>query len=275
MRTGRPADIRLVVVLGLLAVLITGCAGSLSDGRRWGADATWRPGWARVWSAAATAALDARTLVPAAAAGVLSIGHLDRELSDAAADRTPVFGSRSSALTYSDVMRGALLGEAIITGFTTPSGDLDREWWMAKLKGLLVEGGAIGATEGVTQILQRGTGRTRPDGSDDRSFPSGHASSSFAAAAQASSNLATLGLDPGLRTILEVTNTAAATSVAWARVEGRKHFPTDVLVGASLGNFLGLFVHKAFLGTPKEDSSYWRIFPIPGGAMLELGWKLE
>jgi hypothetical protein len=58
-------------------------------------------------------------------------------------------------------------------------------------------------------------------------------------------------------------------------VENRKHFSSDVFAGAALGSFLGLFIHDAFLRTPKEDSSYWRVFPVPGGAMLELGWKLE
>lgn len=264
-----------LVVLTLVGALLAGCAGNLSNGRRWGADATLTPGWARVWHAATKAALDARTLVPAAASAVLAIGDLDERLSDAAVDKTPIFGSGSSARDYSDAMQAALITGAIVTGLAAPSGDFDGEWWIAKLKGTSTEGSAIGATAGVTELLKHGVGRTRPDRSDDKSFPSGHASSSFAAAAQSSSNLATLRFDPRVQSVLEGVNTAAATSVAWARVEGNKHFPTDVFAGAALGNFLGLFIHDAFLGVPDEDSSYWRIIPVSGGAMLLMGWKFS
>jgi hypothetical protein len=37
-------------------------------------------------------------------------------------------------------------------------------------------------------------------------------------------------------------------SVAWARVELGAHYPTDVLAGAVLGNFVSLLLHDAFLG---------------------------
>ena len=38
-----------------------------------------------------------------------------------------------------------------------------------------------------------------------------------------------------------------AAGTAWARVEGCKHYPSDVLFGAALGNFVAIFVHDAFL----------------------------
>ena len=173
----------------LVAALLGGCASHLSNGQRWGANATLRPGWERVGRAALNAALDARTLVPAAAAGVLAIGDLDDKLADAAQRRTPIFGSRSTALSFSDAMRAALIAEMVVTGITAPSGSVDEDWWWAKLKGLSVEASALGVTAGATELLQDGVGRRRPDGSSD-GFPSGHASSSFAAAALSSNNLA-------------------------------------------------------------------------------------
>ncbi len=219
------------------------------------------------------AALDPRTLIPGAAAGVLSIGDLDERLSRAAVDSTPVFGSQSTAQTYSDAMEAALVAEAIVTALATPSGNVDDEWWLAKLKGLSVEGGALGAVAGFTELLQHGVGRTRPDGSDAESFPSGHAANSSAAAVLSSRNLAAHRPDPRVQTFIEVANTVAAASVAWARVEADKHFATDVFVGAALGNFLGILIHDAFLGLSEEDSAYWRILPVRGGALLMLGWK--
>jgi membrane-associated phospholipid phosphatase len=219
------------------------------------------------------AALDPRTLAPAGAAAVLSIGDLDERLTREAADATPVFGSRKAAQIYSDAMEAALIAEAIGTALAAPSGPIDDEWWIAKLKGGLgVEGGALGVTAGLTYLLKEGVGRARPDGSADDSFPSGHAANSSAAAVLSSSNLAAQRLDPRVHTIVEVTNTVAAASVAWARVEAGEHFAADVFAGAALGNFVGMFVHDAFLGLSKEDAGYWRIVPVRGGAMLIIGW---
>jgi membrane-associated phospholipid phosphatase len=39
-----------------------------------------------------------------------------------------------------------------------------------------------------------------------------------------------------------------AVAEGWARVEGGVHFPTDVLVGEALGNFVARLFHDAFLG---------------------------
>ena len=32
-------------------------------------------------------------------------------------------------------------------------------------------------------------------------------------------------------------------------MEAQEHYPTDVLMGAALGNFIAILVHDAFLGT--------------------------
>ena len=261
-----------LAAVALLGLVLTGCAGLLPDGRRWGEDATIKPGWDVVWWSAARAALDARTLVPTAAAGVFAIGKFDENVSDWAAKKTPIFGSQSTARTYSDVMSYALLAESFLTILPTPSGDLDCCWLAAKAKGFLVEGLATGASAGVVEGLQATTHRERPDGSDDKSFPSAHSARSFTAAALAGSNLQSAPIDPWMRTAADVANTTAALSVAWARVEGHKHFPTDVLAGAAIGNFIGLFVQGAFLGV-REERAYWRILPLGGGAMLVLGWQ--
>jgi len=40
----------------------------------------------------------------------------------------------------------------------------------------------------------------------------------------------------------------AAAAVGWARVRGRRHFPTDVVAGALLGAAVGAAVHAAAPG---------------------------
>jgi len=52
-----------------------------------------------------------------------------------------------------------------------------------------------------------------------------------------------------------------ASGTAWARVEAGVHYPSDVLAGAALGNFLTAFIHDAFLNLPEESSVGFFIQP--------------
>lgn len=70
------------------------------------------------------------------------------------------------------------------------------------------------------------THRQRPNGSDHKSLPSGHASSSFAPAAFLYYRY---GAEYGVPAFI------AATFVSYTRVEARKHYVTDVLAGAAVG----------------------------------------
>jgi hypothetical protein len=156
----------------------TGC-GTLGSGRRWGQDAFSHLNLKTVTHAAQNAFFDLQTLLPAAGAILFAASDLDQEVSDWATDQTPLFGSQETAQEVSDYLRGALWAEAFATLIATPSGSEAEPWLDAKAKGLAVEGLAIGMTAGVTQGLKQLTDRTRPDGTDDLSFPSGHASGSL------------------------------------------------------------------------------------------------
>jgi membrane-associated phospholipid phosphatase len=77
----------------------------------------------------------------------------------------------------------------------------------------------------VTQGIQVSVRRIRPDGSSF-SFPSGHASGTFASAA-------VLHRHFGWR--VGVPSYAVAAYVATSRVQERRHFLSDVVVGAAIG----------------------------------------
>jgi hypothetical protein len=61
--------------------------------------------------------------------------------------------------------------------------------------------------------------------------------------------------------------------VAWARVEGEKHYPTDVLVGAALGNFITRFVHDAFMNLDEHERFSFYLEPARDGGKLFLTWE--
>jgi len=98
---------------------------------------------------------------------------------------------------------------------------------------------SLGAAQLVTSGLKGVILEERPDGSNDNSFPSGHTSISFAAAA-------TLEKRYGWQ--VGIPAHVVAAFVGLARVEARKHYVHDVVVGAAIGETAGWLI------TSKRDS---------------------
>jgi membrane-associated phospholipid phosphatase len=102
--------------------------------------------------------------------------------------------------------------------------------------GALQAGGSIVATSLITTGLKEAFPELRPDGSDRKSFPSGHTGMAFAAA---SSLYNRQGGSVGIPAL------AVATLVGIARVKADKHHWYDVAVGAGIGGGIGFFLtHK-------------------------------
>ncbi|HTI37114.1 MAG TPA: phosphatase PAP2 family protein [Vicinamibacterales bacterium] len=101
--------------------------------------------------------------------------------------------------------------------------------------------------------------RTRPNG-DPRSFPSGHASATFATATV---------LEQHYGWKVGVPMYALATYTAFERVHDRKHWPSDVTFGATVGfisaRTVTLHVRKSRVAVQPQ--------PIPGG--LAIGGTID
>ena len=246
----------------LILMLTTGC-GTLPDGRGWGQDAIYPPRWERVRAAAKHALFDPVTWIPALGAGVFAIDDFDQKTSDWATEHTPIFGSVSGADDASDNLKNALQMETAATWLLTPSGSEFPEWGFAKIRGGAVEYGALQATGALTDLGKSTTGRTRPDDSNDRSFPSQHASTAFANARLSNRNLDSIRMPAWARNSLKGGNLVMATGTAWARVEGKRHYPSDVLAGACLGNLVTTFIHDAFMNLPESKGVSFYIEPAP------------
>jgi membrane-associated phospholipid phosphatase len=127
--------------------------------------------------------------------------------------------------TASDVVRTALVAAAI--GVPVVEGD-DR--------GALEAAMSIGAAFLATEALKSTIPSQRPNGRDNRSFPSGHTSASFAAAATLSERQ---GWEIGVPAHI------AAAFVAVARVQAHEHRWRDVAAGAVIGEVAGrLLTHR-------------------------------
>jgi membrane-associated phospholipid phosphatase len=263
----------------LLAVIfisfsVMGC-GTVSNGRGWGQDAIYPLDFKKIPRAAFNALVDPQTFIPAAGALVFGLSKWDKKVSHWATYHTPIFGSTSNAANDALYFEISLYTEVFVTAVATPSGDDSKDWVYSKLKGMAVEGAAELVTAGMTSLLKDATGRTRPNRSGNASFPSGEASAAFSSVTLSNRNLDSIELPQEVKVPLKVVNILLGSTVAWARVEAQAHYPSDVLAGAALGNFLSATVHDSFLNLPKDKTYGFSISPLKGGVMAGLYFTLH
>jgi len=114
---------------------------------------------------------------------------------------------------------------------------------------------AIAMTSVMTSLIKNVAGRARPfvskdtaphdfeflrgrrEGSDYRSFPSGHSSSAFAAASAVTAEA--VRWKPALAPYVGVAMYGGAAMVALSRMYHDRHWGSDVVLGAALGTFSG------------------------------------
>jgi len=236
--------------------LLQACSGlATTSESSWPSPAGWR-------RAALTALKDPHTWVPAAAAAVFAAGDWDREFSDWARRERPLFGSPADAGQASDVLLAVSIGSALGTALPAPD-------WPQRLS---VQLGAFAGTGAATFTLKYTVGRSRPDDSDALGFPSGHAAFAFSAATLTRRNLAQLELSSPVRNSLDAASIALAAGTAWARLEAGVHYPSDVLAGAALGNFMAAFINDAWLaeGGLAGGTARLSVLPLSHGMFLQV-----
>jgi membrane-associated phospholipid phosphatase len=139
-----------------------------------------------------------------------------------------------------------------------PIGTLAVELWRGDKAGAWQLAQTFALTTGVTELLKETTGVRRPDGSDDKSFPSGHAARAFSAAAYVHQR-------HGIQTAWPLY--LAATYVGHTRVQADRHRWGEVAVSAALA----------------YGFARWRVQPLGAqaqvaagseGASVQLRWAL-
>ena len=203
----------------------------------------------------------------------------------AAIDRWVTEMDSHSAALVSDVLLYSLVASPLVfTGIDTPASGTTAAR-MGEDSAVTFQ--ALGATYLATVLLKMVVARPRPltyspsfdksvrfKGDARLSFPSGHASLSFAAASVLSVMLAErFGDSPGA--VAGITGSyLAATGAAAARVLGGKHFLTDVLAGAVLGTALGLTIPLLHTKRRQPAGGFDRTNLGPPTAMIGFGGVL-
>lgn len=265
-----PVKLYTLASILLIFPLIISC-GTMSNGKRWGQDATLFPGWERIKKSAVNVALEPETWAPAVCAAVIQIDNADERITEWAIKHTPVFGSKERANDASDLMVEAAGVAYLATTLATPGGDDAKEWTVSKSKGLAVGVTSLLASQGATAYLKEATNREGPDGVEE-CFPSMHTAKASSRATLASRNLESIPMSNTARYAFRTGFTALAAGTAWARVEGTTHYLGDVLVGYSLGHFVSAFINDAFLGVDSPDDPGLIIEASKDEFIVGIGW---
>jgi membrane-associated phospholipid phosphatase len=115
----------------------------------------------------------------------------------------------------------------------------------------------VGTTYGLSRIVRE----ERPDGSDQHSFPSNTTALAFAPAAYLWGRY---GWTYG------VPATAAASFVAFSRVDGQKHHWYDVMASAGIAFAYSEIFTTRFRGNDRLTAA---AYPTRGGAMVEMTYR--
>lgn len=183
-----------------------------------------------------------------------------------------------AATTLSDIGIIVLPAAAVITSFAT-------DGWPGGLHDTLAIGEAMGVSFLVTEALKYTVARERPlaiyleaehpkrqkaPWEDNISFPSGHASTAFSAVAATATVQSLRGRDALPYWLVGLP---LATSVAYFRVAGLHHWPTDVVAGAAIGTLSGIFIprllHKGPEPKAERQESSLRARQVPDRQMVQ------
>lgn len=239
-------------------LLTAGCA-TVAPEDSWGRTVHW-PGGHGLKRAFVQAAGDPQTWAPVVGAALLQLGDADQNASEWLAREQPMFGSNAS--DRSDTLSDLTTAMYFVTALAAPSATL-----RDKGAGLAVGVGAISLNKAVTDGLKSSIGRDRPNGRDDRSMPSGHASNAGVSAALAVANLAYLPTPDWLRQSMKVGLYSMAAGASLARVEAGEHYLSDVLVGYSLGHFIAAFMQQAFVEAGSSELAA-AFVPVQSGGVV-------
>jgi membrane-associated phospholipid phosphatase len=164
-------------------------------------------------------------LIGGAATGIGAL--FDDEVADAIADPEHNFGQAFEGGAHPAVF-GAAVTVLFAVGRTVEAPrfrDVTYDWMEAYF-----------LNAGLTNVLKLAVGRERPNGEDNKSFPSGHASTAFTLAAVAERHF---GWKVGVPAYM------IAGAIAVSRLQRNKHYLSDVMAGATLGYIVGRTVVRA------------------------------
>ena len=174
--------------------------------------------------------------------GAAGISHWDKPL------ERRIGGSLGGRPRIGDATMASLLAGSVALGVLFP-GEGRNSW-----DNFCEEVEVIAVNALVTSSIKRLVGRRRPGGGT-HSFPSGHASTAFAAASLINDNSGG---------VLGVSAYGLAATTGYSRMEARRHYPSDVLAGAAIGILSAQILDHLHWGNGHQSHG------IAGGLRLDI-----
>jgi hypothetical protein len=189
------------------------------------------------------------------AVGAGAISHWDKPL------ERRIAGTLGGREWIGNVTMASLVGGSMVLGLFFPGEG--RNGWDNFWEGAEV----FGLNEVLTLSLKMLVGRTRPGGGK-QSFPSGHASSAFAAASLINDNSGG---------VMGVSAYGLAALTGYSRMDAQRHYPSDVLAGAAIGILSAQLLDHLHWGNGRESHGIagglrLGIEPLDRGAMASISF---
>ena len=218
------------IVFPILLFLFLGCSAT-----------TMQTVWTRTKDASYTAATDPLSWAPLAVGVSLYATRTDDHITHYIMEHQPFY------LENDDLYRD-------INGFETYTTAvfIDDNDSTLKLKRLAVETVGFAVARTTTDSLSSSIEKEDPSGKGDDAIGSHHAIDTFASSAMNRRNVAQLDIQDWEKYTLNGFSYFTASASAFARVQEGGHSLGDQFVHASIGNFIGLFIHDLFM---KEDTN--------------------
>lgn len=245
-----------IVPLLFVLLLLSSCSLLRRKGN-WGRNSIYPIRGERILDAFKKNASSAHVWAPLVGAGITHWGGYDHKISNWASHESSIYKNREQADNWSDHFNNILKYEMYATIMLTPSMDEDeslKDYALSKAKGAIVVNVASTSTRYTRDRIAKAVHRRRPNSADFKSFPSGHATEASSRNMLVSKNLDSIDMDNRLRVGIKTTNTAMSVGTLWARLEGKRHYPSDVLVGYSLGSFLSGFIYDSLMNLEPNET---------------------
>jgi hypothetical protein len=239
----------------------------------WGKNALWPIKKERIIEAFKKNISSPHVWLPLGLASTLRIGKFDENLSSWASKEKPVYHNQKRTSYFSDGFNDVLLYEMYLSSLLTPSLDETEslsKYALSKSKGILVVTAASRSTRYARKQIAQTARRERPNHENNQSFPSGHATEASSRNRLISKNLDSITMNSSLRTGINTLNTTMAAGTMWARIEGKRHYGSDVLAGYALGSFLSGFIYDSLMNIENGTLS---IVPLKDEVSINYGMQ--
>jgi PAP2 superfamily len=241
---------------------------------KWGRDALWPIRGSKIKEAFIKNASSPHVWVPLIGAGAVHWAGYDKKISKSQVQEKAVFTTPKNTSYWSDHLNNILLMEmyaSILFTSSMPEDDSLAKWAWAKTKGGFVTNLASSSSRAGRDVLARWFKRERPNKLDNLSFPSGHSAEAGSRNMLISKNLDNTDMNPYLRTGIKIVNTGMASGTLWARLEGERHYPSDILTGYAVGSFIAGFVFDSLMNL--DEGEQFSILPMNNQVSVQYGWR--